>query len=408
MTNTPKRRPLTSTITDGAVRVAFTLAVLFSGLALGAQPLSAQTLSVLHAFTGAPDGCKPEGDLYRDGAGNLYGTAANCGAAYGILFKISTTGKETILYKFTGGADGGYPEAGLIRDTSGNFYGTTYQGGTGNGVVFKFAAGKESVIHTFSRTDGSHPVAALVRDKAGNLYGTTFYGGTAACSCGTVFKIDTTGAETVLYSFTGGTDGKFPAGRLLLDGAGNLYGTASEGGVVNCDNGIHGCGVVFKINPTGHETVLYTFTGGADGGEPMAGLVRDSSGNFYGTTFAAGDLSRNCALNAGCGVVFKLSKTGLETVLHTFANSTDGANPVADLILDSSGNLYGTTKLGGAGYGVVFEISGGVENSLYVFAGTNDGAGPLAGLIRDSSGNLYGTTSFGGSPAEGVVFKLTP
>lgn len=140
----------------------------------------------------------------------------------------------------------------------------------------------------------------------------------------------------------------------------------------------------------------------------MAGLVRDSSGNLYGTTFAAGDLSRNCALNAGCGVVFELSKTGQETVLYTFTNSTDGANPVADLILDSSGNLYGTTKLGGAGYGVVFEVSGGAENPLYVFAGTNDGAAPLAGLVRDSSGNLYGTTSFGGAQAQGVVFKLTP
>lgn len=394
--------------TLGAATISLSL-LFFLFIALGAVPSSAQSFSVLHSFTGAPDGCKPQGDLYRDSAGNLYGTTADCGSADGVIFKVSTGGVETVLYRFTGGSDGGIPEAGLIRDTSGNFLGTTYSGGsTGNGVVFKFSANKETVIHSFSGTDGSHPAAALVRDKAGNLYGTTFYGGTAACSCGTVFKIDTTNTESVLYSFTGGADGKFPAGRLLLDAAGNLYGTASEGGVVNCDNGIHGCGVVFKMSPTGQETVLYTFSGGSDGGEPMAGLVRDSAGNLYGTTFAAGNLSRTCALNAGCGVVFKLSKTNQETVLYTFADGADGANPVADLVLDSTGNIYGTTKLGGAGYGVVFEISGGLESTLYTFEAAGDGAGPLAGLIRDSSGNLYGTASFGGGSQEGSVFKIIP
>jgi uncharacterized repeat protein (TIGR03803 family) len=388
----------------------FMPALLLSSIMLLTRPMQAQTYDVLHSFTGAPDGCKPQGDLLRDGVGNLYGTTANCGSSNGVVFKISATGKETILYRFTGKADGGFPEAGLIRDKAGNLYGTAYSGGaSGDGVVFELSKGTETVLHSFSGSDGAHPTASLVRDAAGNLYGTTFYGGTASCSCGTVFKIDTAGVETVLYSFTGGTDGKFPAGRLLLDSLGNLYGTANEGGIVKCGRfGMYGCGVVFKVDPIGHETVLYSFTGGADGGQPLAGLIRDSAGNFYGTTFSAGDLSRNCALNNGCGVVFELSKAGQETVLYSFTNGTDGANPTADLVRDLAGNLYGTTKLGGTGYGVVFEIQSGSESALYIFQGTNDGAGPLAGLIRDSSGNLYGTTSFGGSATKGVVFKLTP
>jgi uncharacterized repeat protein (TIGR03803 family) len=388
----------------------FTVTLLLSSIMVETRPMQAQTYGVLHSFAGAPDGCKPQGDLVRDGLGNLYGTTANCGTGNGVVFKVSATGKETILYRFTGKADGGLPEAGLIRDKAGNLYGTAYSGGaSGDGVVFKLSKGKETVVHSFSGSDGSHPTASLLRDAAGNLYGATFYGGAASCGCGTIFKIDTTGAETVLYSFTGGTDGKFPAGRLLRDSGGNLYGTAYEGGNVGCGRfGMYGCGVVFKVDSGGHETVLYSFTGGTDGGQPLAGLIRDSAGNFYGTTFSAGDLSRNCALNNGCGVVFELSNAGQETVLYTFTNGTDGANPTADLVRDSAGNLYGTTKLGGAGYGVVFEIQGGSESTLYAFQGSGDGAGPLAGLIRDASGNLYGTTSFGGSAEEGVVFKFTP
>ena len=388
----------------------FTLALLFLSILFAARPMQAQTYGVLHSFKGAPDGCKPQGDLWRDGAGNFYGTTANCGSSNGVVFKISAAGKETILYRFTGKTDGGFPEAGLIRDKAGNLYGTANTGGaSGDGVVFELSKGTETVLHSFSGTDGAHPTASLVRDAAGNFYGTTFYGGSASCSCGTVFKIDTAGVETVLYSFTGGTDGKFPAGRLLLDSSGNLYGTASEGGIVNCGRfGMYGCGVVFKVDSSGTETVLYTFNGLGDGGQPLAGLIRDSAGNFYGTTFSAGDVSRNCALNNGCGVVFELSTGGQESVLYTFTNSTDGANPTADLVRDAAGNLYGTTKLGGAGYGVVFEIQGSSEAALYTFQGGNDGAGPLAGLIRDSSNNLYGTTSFGGKSAKGVVFKLTP
>jgi uncharacterized repeat protein (TIGR03803 family) len=390
-----------------------TLGLLLSFSLCGMRPLQAQTLTVLHSFKCPPEGCSPQGDLWRDGAGNLYGTAAQGGN--GEVFKVTATRTETILHKFTGGSDGGNPRAGLIRDSAGNFYGTAYSGGaSGDGVVFKLTGSTLTVLHSFSGTDGAHPAAALIRDSAGNLYGTTFYGGGhASCSCGTIFKIDPTGAESVLYSFTGGSDGKYPAGRLVRDAAGNLYGTTSDGGIDNCFRGVAtvGCGTVFKLEPTGVLIVLYSFSGGADGGEPMAGLVRDGAGNLYGTTFSAGIATphTNCALNFGCGVVFKVSGMGQETVLHTFSPGTDGANPAGDLIRDAAGNLYGTTKLGASGFGIVFEISsGGGESILHTFTGNSDGGDPVAGLIRDSAGNLYGTTTVGGSAAQGVVFKLTP
>ena len=373
----------------------------------------AQTFSVLYNFRGSPDGNSPQGDLLRDGAGNLYGTTSAGGSGQGVVFLLNATGHE-LVRPFGGEPDGETPEAGLIADSAGNGYGTTYGGGSGSlggaGTVYKINRnGVETVLYRFSGPDGDHPAAGLVRDSSGNLYGTTFYGGTASCSCGTVFKLTPSGTESVLHSFTGGSDGKFPQGALLIDSSGNLYGTASEGGVVNCDNGIHGCGVVFKMDQSGNENVLYTFGGNTDGGEPMAGLVSDPQGNLYGTTFMAGDQSRNCALNHGCGVVFKVTPNGSESVLYTFTNSSDGANPLADLVRDAAGNLYGTTKLGGLGFGVVFRVdSSGNETSLYEFTGGSDGAAPLAGVIRDSAGNLYGTASGGGAGDAGVVFKITP
>ena len=410
MTRTRPCQSQSSAIHRRAIGCALALGFTFVAAALVTPPAQAQVYSVLYSFKGAPDGSGPQGDLLRDSKGNFYGTTAFGGSSHGVVFKVNSAGHESILHRFTGGADGGAPQSGLIRDSAGNLYGTTASGGkSGDGVVFKLTANREKVLHSFSGKDGAHPTAGLVRDKAGNLFGTTFYGGTATCGCGTVFKLDPTGTETVLYSFTGGADGKFPSGKLLLDAAGNLYGTTSEGGIVNCDNLTDGCGVIFKVDPTGAETVLYSFNGGSDGAEPHAGLFRDSAGNFYGTGFSAGDLSRNCALNHGCGVVFTLSKAGVENALYTFTNGSDGANPAGGLVRDSAGNLYGTTKLGGAGYGVVFKLnSTGGETVLYTFTGNSDGAGPVAGLVRDSAGNLYGTAVFGGDSSEGVVFKITP
>jgi uncharacterized repeat protein (TIGR03803 family) len=390
---------------SGALALGLVLAIA-TGVTISAQ---AQTYSAIYNFNGGSTGSGPTGNLLRDGTGNLRGTTAFGGAGFGVVFKVSATGSETILYTFAGGADGGKPQAGLLLAPLGYYYGTTYSGGAfGQGVVFKLKGSIETVVHSFGGADGSHPAAGLIRDKAGNFYGTTYYGG--AAGGGTVFKIDTTGTETVLYSFSGGADGKWPQGRLVLDTLGNLYGTTFGGGIVNCDKGLHGCGVVFKLDTTGTETVLYTFTGGTDGGSPMAGLVRDGGGNLYGTTNAGG--TANCPLNgsAGCGVVFKVSKTGTMTVLHTFVNS-DGSNPAADLIRDSAGNLYGTTQTGGAtGLGTVFKLDS-LHNltTLYSFMGTPDGAAPLGGLLRDTAGNLYGTASSGGvSDGPGLVFKIAP
>jgi uncharacterized repeat protein (TIGR03803 family) len=232
-----------------------------------------------------------------------------------------------------------------------------------------------------------------------------------------LFKLTPSGTETVLHSFTAGSDGANPVAGLIADGNGNLYGTTSIGGGGSVCGA--GCGVVFRVSPSGTETVLYSFMGGSDGISPTAGLIADSSGgNLYGTIEYGGHFSaETCLLPFLCyfingGTVFKLSPGGTETVLHNFGGGSDGIFPAAGLIADSSGNFYGTTYLGGApGYGTVFKIApGGTETVLYSFCSLpscSDGAIPVAGLIADSSGNLYGTTEVGGASNDGVVFELT-
>src|ERR1022692_316503 len=187
------------------------------------------------------------------------------------------TASEVVLYNFSG-ANGAYPVAGVISDSSGNLYGTTYYGGTGGaGVVYKLdTARHETVLHSFTDgADGGYPQAGVIRDSSGNLYGTTYYGGTG--NAGVVYKVNTAGQETVLYSFTGGADGGNPEAGVNRDSSGNLYGTTFYGGSANA-------GVVFKVDPSGEETVLYSFTGGAAGGNPPGGVISASSGNLYGTT----------------------------------------------------------------------------------------------------------------------------
>jgi uncharacterized repeat protein (TIGR03803 family) len=304
----------------------------------------------------------------------------------------------TTLHSFgSSSTDGIYPYAGLI-DESGNLYGTTVYGGAyGYGTVFKLTPkGIETVLHSFgsSATDGQEPFAGLIADAYGNLYGTTEEGG--ANGYGTVFKVTPSGTETVLYSFgSSATDGKEPYADLI-DWSGNLYGTTVGGGA-------HGYGTAFKLTPKGIETVLYSFGSSAtDGRNPFAGLIADKSGNLYGTTFGGG------ANNAG--TVFKLTLKGIETVLYSFGSSaTDGQEPYAGLI-DESGNLYGTTEVGGAyGDGTVFKLTPkGIETVLHSFGSSaTDGRYPPAGLV-DESGNLYGTTFNGGANAAGTVFKVTP
>ena len=259
------------------------------------------------------------------------------------------------------------------------------------------AAQTESVLYSFrGGNDGSSAVLGnLVFDKQGNLYGTTPYGGTAnsECtngSCGVVFKVTPAGKEKVLYRFTGGADGGFPQSGLAIDAQGNLYGTTFSGGIANCSG--KGCGTVFKVTPSGTETVLYSFTNGNDGALPKGGLVLDKLGNLYGTT--------EVGIVSTFGTVFKLTPSGTETVLHYFAGGTaDGADPsYGNLLLDANGNLFGTTEAGGtSGNGTVFEVtSKGVEKILHSFAGgTKDGSLPEGTMARDKQGNLYGTTSLG-------------
>ena len=399
---------------------------LVAGFAAATNVAHAQTFSVIHAFDQHSEGAAPYAPLVQDAAGNLYGTTFDGGASgdtgcandCGVAYALDSTGQETVLYTFAR-TSGGKSEGGLIRDSKGNLYGTTLIGGNskcgdgaGCGTVFKLdTAGTLTVLHAFQGPDGRRPVAALLRDTAGNLYGTTWEGG--AVNRGTVFKIDTTGKETVLHSFRA-KDGAWPLSGLIADAQGNLYGTTELGGDLTGGCGTLGCGVVYKIDRSGHETVLYSFTGGTDGSESSGNLVRDAAGNLYGTTGLGGDLG--CNAPWGCGVVFKIDSAGHETVLHSFEQQpSDGWNPIAGLVRDPAGNLYGTTYRGGAyGWGTVFELdTTGKETLLHSFTGGPDGAAPYAGLYRDSSNNLYGTAVGGGSigclgGGCGVVFKVTP
>ncbi|MGO9540264.1 MAG: choice-of-anchor tandem repeat GloVer-containing protein [Terriglobales bacterium] len=336
------------------------------------EPTKPPTYTVLYTFTGGADGAVPAG-LIGDKEGNLYGTTNSGGndtgcssfgvPGCGVVFSLDGAGSQTLLYTFTGGTDGGIPLAGPIRDAKGNLYGTTSSGGGGilpAGTVFKLDnTGQMTVLHSFCSAancvDGNTPYAGVIR-HAGNLYGTTNGGGPS--NSGVVFKLDPTGAETVLYSFAGGADGANPFAGLIRDEAGNLYGTTSAGGS-------SGSGTVFKVDPAGNETALYSFTGGTDGGYPEAGVIRDGKGNLYGTTFFGGLAPPPCS--SFCGVVFKVDTTGVETVLYSFTGGADGENPSAGLMLGKAGDLYGTAGYGGAdsdplcqtgiGCGVVFKLT---------------------------------------------------
>jgi uncharacterized repeat protein (TIGR03803 family) len=347
--------------------------------------------TVLHSFEGGTtDGAFPAMDLFRDEAGNLYSTthggghvevsACSVNPGCGVVFKLDPTGKHTILYAFTGGADGLGPSSGVIQDREGNFYGTTIAGGDLNGVcpgpplgecgvLFKLDPdGKETVLHAFTGgADGYGAYGDLLRDEHGNLYGTTSLGGDTSgfcgstvynadgkiLGCGTVYKLDPNGRFTALHTFDGTEGRPYPDSWLVRDHEGNLYGMTGNGGNLKDCSGTAftstgspiGCGVVFKVDRRGDESVLYSFTGGADGGETFASVVRDRAGDLYGATSYGGDLS-GCG-GFGCGVVFKLDRRGKETVLYTFTGGADGANPQGNLLLDKEGRLYGTTVGGG-------------------------------------------------------------
>jgi uncharacterized repeat protein (TIGR03803 family) len=311
----------------------------------------------------------------------------------------------TVLYRFTGGADGGKPSWGLVRDKEGNLYGTTNIGGlAGGGTIFKLDPhGHESVLYHFGTfgflNTGAEP-SGLIQDEAGDLYFTTAF--ESAYPSGTVSKVDLKGNRSVLYAFTGGSDGAQPMAGVVKDGAGNLYGTANK------NNG-NGSGVVFKLEPNGTESVLHYFGIGTqnDGAYPVAGVTLDKAGSVYGTTPDGGAYVPD-------GTVFKVNTKGVERVLYRFGFLPDGQIPNGGLIREAAGNLYGTTTYGGAGggiggYGTVFKIdTKGKKSTLYSFKGIPDGVFPYSTLSMDKEGNLYGTTFYGGKYGLGAVFKLEP
>jgi uncharacterized repeat protein (TIGR03803 family) len=406
-------------------------------LCLTSPSASAQQLKVLGSFNNK-NGTNPYAGLVSDAAGNLYGTTC-CGGThnYGTVFELSPKVGggwiEKILHSFNdNGKDGYAPGGNLIFDSAGNLYGTA-SGGTGLckeetyvigcGMVFELmpqpnGSWKEKVLHNFFNRgeQGLDPTGGLVFDSAGNLYGTTTYSGVPDGG-GTVYELSpTAGGDwtfAVLYYFATGN----PAGSLILDAQGNLYGTANYAGT-------YLYGMAYELSPsaggTWTETVLHSFDqnqAGTDGACPCSSLIFDSAGNLFGTTVRGG------INDTGDGTVFELSPAGgswTETIIHNFDCHTDGCAPNAGLVFDAAGNLHGTTTNGGAGScpygngcGTVFELSpqsGGswTETALHSFGAGAYGAIPFSNLILDAAGDLYGTTSKGGTSQYGTVFEITP
>jgi uncharacterized repeat protein (TIGR03803 family) len=420
----------------------FLLFIALAFFVIASQSAVAQnyTFQLLYAFTGSPDGSSPQAALVSRNSSLAYGTTAEGGNpaidfyGYGTVFTLDATGHETVLYLFCSlpnCTDGAIPTGNPIMDAAGNLYGTTVTGGAfGGGVVYKIdPAGQEAVLYSFAswNGDGFAPDGGVIEDGEGNLYGTTSANTGKGCACGAVFKLDSTGKETLLYSFEGGTDGAFPVGGLVRDDEGNLYGTTSGGGTSQpeCNNG---CGTIFKIDTSGNETVLHRFAAsGMEGINPEASLIRDKENNLYGTTIYGGVAisGRNGNRTRGSGTIFELQANGTFTVLHQFKGyPADGANPVSALVAGADGTMYGSTEWGGSltkcvgGCGAVYRISNHADYSLlYSFCpeDCSGGAVPMGSLILDASGALYGTLSSGGlteaacaGEACGTVFKLIP
>jgi uncharacterized repeat protein (TIGR03803 family) len=403
----------------GALAV-FVAILMFVGDAIAAGP----TERVLHRFRGGKDGSAPSAGLIADKAGNLYGTTTNGGAGScqggcGTVFELSPAAAgrwtETVLYSFTGGNDGAIPQTGLTFDAAGNLYGTTIHGGTlGDGTVFQLTAPATAgrgrtlnVLHSFvGPTEGEYPWGSLTFDQAGNLYGPTLFGG--RFGGGTIYQLAAPamagGAWTlnVLHHFKGVTDGLDPAGALIIDSKGALYGTTYGG-------------TVFKEVPpaTGHTAwtlqVLHNFNSvlGLSGG-----LLAAKNGVLYGATALGGSVNE--------GTVFSLTPPATHggawtaTTLYEFTGGSDGEYPQNALVADRAGNLYGATESGGtSGLGTVFKLTptqhgAWTKTALHNFAGGRDGAGPGAGLIFARQGALYGTTIAGGSSGNGTVFEVAP
>lgn len=379
------------------------------------------TFTSLYSFADGTDGSQPYFVYLVQGTdGQLYGTDLGGGlGGLGVAYKITTAGVFTKLYTFCslpGCADGGLPYSGLVMAPNGNFYGTTTcdNGCTEapfDGTIFELSSSGTYTgpLHTFVGTDGSGPYSNMILASDGNLYGTTIYGGNLSIcgglGCGTVFKITTAGKFTSLYSFSGGSDGQNPTGRLFQGINGNLYGTTTYAG-----NG--GYGTVFEITLAGKLTTLYSFANSTDGANPYGGIVQTSNGVIYGTAAYGGSHT--------LGTIFRLAGTKLTTVYNFCSvqpNCADGNYPYGGLIQANDGNLYGTTLGSGPNVGgTVFEFipsgSSGTLNTLYSFCSQpqcTDGANPYGGgLLQATDGNFYGTTSSGGGDFSfGTIFSIS-
>lgn len=344
--------------------------------------------------SGCLDGELPQAGLIQTYNGDLYGTTNSGGAAgAGTIFKITRGGALTTLYSFNG-TDAGYPTAGLVQAAHGDLYGTTTQGGPYlyNGTIFKITLGGAfTLLHTFTGTDGNYPSAALVRGADGDLYGTTREGG-GSTGTGTIFKITPEGALTTLHIFDG-TDGEDPGAPLIQASDGNFY------GVTQLDTGA-GHGTIFRITPDGVFTALHTLDG-TDGGVSTAALVEASDGDLYGTTQTYGAL--------GYGTIFKITLNGVFTTVHMFDGGAGGAAPVAGLIQDTNGDFYGTTAEGGdngmPGSGAIFRFSEGLDP----FVELRPAIGKVGAVVRIIGTDLTGATSvtFDGTPAAFAVISGT-
>jgi uncharacterized repeat protein (TIGR03803 family) len=409
---------LKATFVRRATTILLALASAFLLLASASQPAQSQTYQVIHNFQGI-DGDSPYGGPTLDRLGNVYGTtyaggAFGAGSVYELSFHNSSW-RFSRLYSFKAGSDGTGVGFGTLAITPNcALFGTT-EGGGNFGVAFEVkptantcptssATWTESVVHSFgSGSDGAQPIGGVVLDSAGNFYGTTSLGG--ATGNGTVFKATRTGqtwAESAIYSFTGGNDGANPPAGVTLDAHGNLFGTTSFGGA-------NFVGVVYELSPSGSgwtQKVLYTFQGQNDGQNPVGGVILDKAGNIYGGTFSGG-------VNGG-GTVYELSPSGTSwklTTLHSFTGSYGG--PYNKLAFDASGTLYGATEGDGVNSkGTVFKLtpSNGTWTftDLYDFTGGTDGGVPYGGVAVDANGDVFGTTSLGGTNNQGVVFEITP
>ena len=401
--------------------------VLVFTLALSVASWAADTESVVFNFTGGNDGGEPAAQLIFDSAGNLYGTTV-VGGLYGCgtVFELSLSGNqwnETVLYNFDCYDTGKNPYGGVILDSAGSLYGTTVAGGSGGecsgdgcGVVYELAKSgdtwNETVLYNFTGgDDGFGPGSALVMDKAGNLYGTTPDGG--AFAAGVVYQLSPNQqqwTQTVIHAFTGGDDGAVGSlGPLLLGAGGTLNGVTELGGQF-------GAGVAFRMSPAGNTwnyTTMYAFQGLPDAGFPYGGLIADSHGRLYGTTYFGGTGGLGSVFEVGAGATVRT--LWKESVLYSFQGGTDASFPTSTLVFDAAGNLYGTSSTGGnpsCDCGTIFKLaphSGGWDESvLHNFNGSGDGNSPSYGLTPDGKSNYFGVTPVGGLYGQGVVFQITP